>query len=551
MSRRSRMAGVGQLPPGALSPEKLAHIRRRLEQDGLASERPVDAVRRRTEDGPARLSYSQEALWFIDRLDPGKPTYNIPCAVRLSGDLDVSALQQSLGDIVRRHEILRTVIEEGPDGVPAQVARPMNAFRLPVEDLSQTPPGSCEAEVRRRALAYGQAPFDLTSGPLFDAALLRLAPTEHVLLMRIHQLVTDGWSFGVFTRELETNYEAYRAGSQPSLPPLPLQYSDYASWHRDRLEGPAYERLMAYWRGVFRDGVSVLRLPTDRPRPPVQSFAGAHYPVRFSRSLSDELRALSRREGVTLFVTLLAAFVILMSRYSRQDEITVGAAFAGRTRRELEGLIGYFVTVLPLLARLDGNHTFAELQRQLDGIVHGAAAHQDMPLPKLVQEFEGARNPGANPLFQVVFYLMTPDHNPFVYGFGISPGGDPEEMAGLTLTPIATECGIARFDIQVLLWDLPSGVSGTFEYSTDLFDSSTIRRMTDLYEGLLTRVVRRADAGTAELVATVDRDDRRLSEFEHEASKRRMRDKLKSLKGRARHSRRSDEPRQDAIEEII
>ena len=266
MSRRARLGGGDLLPMGMLSSEKMALIRRRLEEQGL-SDNVRPAIPRVEHDGPAPLAFSQEALWFIDRVDPGKATYNIPCAVRLTGALDVAALQRSLDEIVRRHDVLRAIVVEGPDGVPGQEVLPPSGFRLPIEDMTDLSDEDRDHEVRRRAMEYGQAPFDLTRGPLFAAALLRIAADEHVLVMRIHQLVTDGWSFGVFTRELGTNYEAFLRGGPPPLAPLPIQFSDYAVWQRQWVEQGGLDEQLAYWKAHLSGAPRSLELPADRPRP--------------------------------------------------------------------------------------------------------------------------------------------------------------------------------------------------------------------------------------------------------------------------------------------
>ena len=528
------MGGGDLLPVGSLNSEKMALIRRRLAEKGLSIPDEQQSVPRRAGTGPAPLSFSQEALWFMDRLNPGKSNYNIPCAVRIVGKLDVSALERGLAAIVQRHDVLRAVVVQGTDAVPTQVVAPAGQFRLELEDLTELATEAREAELRRRALEYGQVPLDLTRDPLFAAVLIQVGELEHALLLRIHQFVIDGWSFGVFTRELEANYDAFRRGLPSPMPPLQLQFADYAAWERERLTGPALEPLLKYWRSQFEGGVPVLRLPTDRPRPPVQTFKGAHYPVRLGSSLSEELRKFSRREGVTLFVTMLSALKVLLHRYAGQEDIVVGSAFANRRRRELEDLMGFFVTVLPLLTRVSKELGFRELLAKVHEVVLGAAAHQELPLPRMVQEFEGARDPSRNPLYQVVFYVLTPDRNPSVYGFGLSAVGKSERMSGLTLTPIETECGVSRFDIQILIWDLPEGLSGTVEYSTDLFDEATIALMVELFELVLRQVVRQPQLTVGKLAKRLDQEEVRRRELTQAATTQRVHEKLRSLKGRAR-----------------
>src|SRR5688572_27833418 len=355
--------------------------------------------------GRLPLSFAQERLWSSDRLEPGRAVYNMSMVWRLGGALDEAALKRSLSEIVLRHEALRTVFAEA-DGSPVQVVAPFGAFALPVEDLSGLSEADREAAVRRRAREEAVRPFDLSAGPLFRAALLRLGEEEHVLLLSMHHIVSDGWSVGVLFRELSALYEAYREGGESPLSELPVQYADYAVWQREQLEGEVLDRQLAYWRERLADAPALLELPTDRPRPAGQTYRGATVPVELSPELLERLQALGRSEGATRYRTLPAAFQVLLSRYSGSADIVVGTSIAGRTRKEVEELIGFFVNTLVLRTDLSGDPSFREVLRRAREVTLGAYAHQEMPFEKLVAELQPERSLSHSPLFQVMFELQ-------------------------------------------------------------------------------------------------------------------------------------------------
>ncbi|HST58339.1 MAG TPA: condensation domain-containing protein, partial [Longimicrobium sp.] len=333
---------------------------RRAELPVLPPVMPVERT------GPLPLSFAQERLWFLDRMEPGSTTYNIPVAWRLGGALDETALERSVSEIVRRHEALRTVFSE-VDDAPVQVVVPFDGFVVPVEDLSGLGEAGREAAVRQRAGEEARRPFDLAAGPLFRAVLLRLGGEDHVLLLSMHHVVSDGWSMGVLFRELSALYAAYREGRESPLPELAVQYADYAVWQREQLEGEVLDRQLAYWRERLAGAPALLELPTDHPRPAVQTFRGAHEQVELSLELLERLQALGRSEGATLYMTLLAAFQVLLSRYSGSDDIVVGSPIAGRTRKETEELIGFFVNTLVLRTDLRGDPSFREVLGRVRG----------------------------------------------------------------------------------------------------------------------------------------------------------------------------------------
>ncbi|MEW5925955.1 MAG: amino acid adenylation domain-containing protein [Gemmatimonadota bacterium] len=407
------------------------------------------------------LSFAQQRLWFLYQLDPASPLYNMFSASRLHGPLDAGALGRALAEIVRRHEALRTtfVAEEGE---PVQVIAPPGSWRLESEDLGGRDEAEREAEVRRRVQAEATRPFDL-AGPLFRARLLRVGPEEHVLLLCVHHVVSDGWSMEVLTRELDALYTAFARGEPSPLPEPPLQYADFAVWQRERLRGPGLEPHLAFWRERLAGAPAVLELPTDRPRPAAQSFRGASLPVELGAGLTQALHGLARREGCTLFVTLLAAFQVLLARYAGVEDVVVGVPIAGRTRRETEGLIGLFVNTLPLRVDLSGDPVFTELAGRVRESLLGAHAHQELPFDKLVEELRVERSLGHNPVFQV---LLSPQ--------GLAR---PFEFGGVRAVPFAAESGTSKFDLSLVLQEDDSALFGYLEFSTDLFEAATAERM--------------------------------------------------------------------------
>jgi Condensation domain len=341
---------------------------------------PIERISR---NGDLPLSFAQQRLWFIDQMEPGNPSYNMPGAVRLTGALSASALEASLNEIVRRHESLRTTFS-AVNGQPMQVIAPTLSMALPVTDVRGQSEAEREAQVRKLVAEDAMRPFDLARGPLFRVRLLRLGAEEHVMLFSMHHIISDEWSLGVLVRELATLYEAFCQDRPSPLPELPIQYADFARWQREWLQGEALESQLAYWRHQLGDSLPALQLPFDRPRPAAQSYRGAAHSFVMSAEASASLKALSRQEGMTLFMTLLAALQTLLHRYTGQDEIVVGTDIANRNQLETEGLIGFFVNHLVLRTKLGGNPTFRQLLRRVREVTLGAYAHQDLPFDKLV-----------------------------------------------------------------------------------------------------------------------------------------------------------------------
>ena len=447
------------------------HIEEARRSDDTETSRPIPLAAR---DAPIPASFSQEALWFLDRLDPGRPTFNVAAGVRVVGPLDVAALGRAFSEIVRRHESLRTTFTLEA-GRAIQVIAPDDQRALEVIDLTAWPEADRAAEAGRRAAALSRQPFDLGVGPLARGTVMRLGPKDHAVVLAMHHVVTDGWSFGVAARELAILYDAYRDGRPSPLPSLPIQFADYAVWQRDRLQGPRLEALLAYWTGRL-SGVPPLELPTDRPRPAVRAARGGTHFFRVPAALAGAVRGLARREGATPFMTLLAAFQVLLQRHSGQSDFAVGTPVANRGRAEIESLVGYFINMLALRADFSGAPTFRELLGRVRAEALGAFEHQELPLERLVEELHPGRDLSRTPLFQVMFVFQNhkvPDVT----------------RAELSLAPLDVPegTGTAKFDLTLALADDGPEMVGSFEYDAGLFDASTIERLTGHFLSVLHR----------------------------------------------------------------
>jgi amino acid adenylation domain-containing protein len=443
----------------------------------LEEKRALLAARAQPQAFP--LAFAQERLWFLDQLTPGTPLYTIACAVPVKLRLEPPALERSFNALVRRHETLRTTFP-AVDGKPVQLVAPALHIPLTVRDLSDRRDPSGEAQ--RIAAEEARQPFDLARGPLLRATLLQLGPADNLLLITMHHIVSDGWSLSVLGRELWECYTADLAGRPPALDTLPIQYADYAVWQRDWLQGEALERQLEYWRAALAD-LPVLELPTDRPRPVVQTFTGAAEPLTVPASVTSQLKALGQREGCTLFMTLLAGFQALLGRYSDQEDVSVGTYIAGRSRAETEGLIGFFINTLVLRGDLSGDPTFRELMGRARETALGAYANQDVPFPKLVEALQPQRDQSRNPLFQVVLHLFN------------APGSGGDEPA----LELGAPPGGAVFDLILELMESPTGLTGRIQYNADLLEPETIRRMATHFNRLLAAAAADPDRRVAEL----------------------------------------------------
>ncbi|HEV2734136.1 MAG TPA: condensation domain-containing protein, partial [Longimicrobiaceae bacterium] len=461
-----------------LSSAKRALLEKRMR--GAVASAPRDPIPPRAETGPLPLSFPQQRLWFLEQLEPGRPFYHIGVPVRLRGRLDRGALTRALTEIVRRHEALRTgFVLVG--GEPRQTVRPPFALEIPLDECA----GVGHDELLERSRAELEAPFDLQNDALFRARLLRLGDEEHVLAATLHHVISDGWSMGVFIRELTALYEAYVAGRPSPLPELPLQYGDFAVWQRGRLGGEVLEKQLGYWREQLR-GLPTVELPTDFPRPPMQSHRGAGLWFNVPAETNARLKAVAREEGATLFMLLLAAWQTLLLRYTGQEDLVVGSPIANRTRKEIEPLIGFFVNTLVLRGDLSGDPPFRELLRRSRETTLGAYAHQDLPFEKLVEELHPERDLSRNPLFQVLFALQNaPD--------------EELELAGLKLTWQWVDTTTAKFDLMLWTHEEDGEIVALLEYATDLFRASTIERMRDHLMALLEGIAADPDAPLSRL----------------------------------------------------
>jgi amino acid adenylation domain-containing protein len=452
-------------------------------------------------DGVVRLpvSFAQTRLWFLDRLEPGSPQYNIPAAVRLTGPLDVEALRGTLQEIVQRHEALRTTFALGSDG-PVQVIHAAGDASLPVEDLTSLSGDERQARVERRVSEEARRPFDLSRGPLLRALLLRLGESEHVAVVTMHHIVSDGWSVGVLLRELLTLYPAMQRGLPSPLPALPVQYADYALWQRSYLQGELLQRQVGYWKQKLSN-VPDLDLATDRPRQAVAAAESAVVPLNLPAELMTRLWAVARDEGASLFMVLLAGLQTVLGRYSGQEDFAIGSPVAGRNRRELEGLVGFFVNTLVLRADLSGQPSFRELLRRVRQVCLDAYAHQDVPFERLVEELQPRRDAGRSPFFQVMLALDNP--------------GNPEaSLPGLEVRPVPAVSGAAKFDLTLQLAETAAGVRGEIEYRTDLWDADTITRFAGHLRVLLEGVAAEPDTALSRLALLLpDEQVQVLGEF--------------------------------------
>ncbi len=442
------------------------------------------------------LSFAQERIWFLDQLARNTPLFNMPSALRVEGPLDVEALQRSLREVVRRHEALRTTFT-AEDGIPRQVVHPYEDFEVSLVDLTGLEPAHEEQAVRREALADVRRPFDLVQGPLFRIKLMRLASNVHVLFTTIHHVVFDGWSAGVFMREVAALYEAFANGRPSPLHDLPIQYADYAQWQRRWLRGSELQRQLDYWRRHLEGATAALELPTDRPRPRIQTFRGAQRKFELSLETANALRELSRREGVTLYMTLLAAYQTLLFRLSGQGDIVVGTPIANRTHTDVEGLIGVFVNTLVLRTILEPDLSFRELLARVNEVTLGAYACQDLPVEVIMAELHPERDLSRNALYQA--------------WFGLRAAKPLSEGAGLRIVPLDIENALldtatAKFDLFLNMAEVERGLVGLIEYNTDLFDGTTIDRWIGHFQTLLEAVVVMPQTRLVELPLLTERE---------------------------------------------
>ncbi len=455
----------------------------------------AEAITRVARDEELLLSYAQQRLWFIDQLEPGSAAYNIPSAVRLMGKLDEQALRRSLNEIVRRHEVLRTSFPSS-DGEPRQEIHENGELRPDIIDLMQGDEAEREERLQEVLREEARRGFDLSSGPLIRAKLIRMSEDEHVLMVNMHHIVSDGWSMEVIVRELAQLYEAYTQGREPSLPELEIQYADYAMWQREWLQGEVLQTQLEYWKREL-EGVSVLELPMDRARPAAASNRGASERIELCEEVTENLKQMSRREGVTLFMSLMAGFQVLLGRYSGQSDIAVGTPIAGRNRREIEGLIGFFVNTLVMRVDVGGNPSVREMLGRVREAALGAYAHQDVPFEKLVEELQPERSLSHTPLFQVMMAFQ-------------SRAVSEVEIGELRAGVMEVEARTAKFDLLVSLRDRGRELSGVVEYNSDLYEATSVRRLVGHFEVLMKGLMTDANQRLSHLPMMSEAEKRHL-----------------------------------------
>lgn len=442
-----------------------------ISSDGIEAP-PIEPVSR---EEALPLSFAQQRLWFLDQLEPNSPFYNIPAALEISGALNVTALEKSINEIVKRHESLRTIFKSR-SGKPYQEILPEAPVVLEVQDLSGMETEEQENHIQKLAREEAQKPFNLSEGPLFRVSLVKTGETAHVIFFNMHHIISDGWSVNVLVKEVAECYPHFDKNEAPDLPPLPVQYADFAHWQQNWLKNEVLENQLEYWKTELAESSFILELPTDRPRPAVQTFQGATISRSFSEKLRGYLVKLSQTEGSTLFMTLLAAYQTLLFRHTGQANFNVGTPHANRNRLETENLIGFFVNTLVIPARFEGNPTFKQILKQVRQATLGAYTHQDLPFEMLVEALQPERDLSHTPIFQVMFVLQNMPMQQL-------------ELPGLTFTPFSAESETTKFDLSLIMAETKTGFEVTFEYNTDLFDARTIERLLDHFELLLEAIV--------------------------------------------------------------
>jgi amino acid adenylation domain-containing protein len=465
-----------------LSVEKRQLLERYLKTAGLNLSRTVILPQSR-ETNKFPLSFAQQRLWFLDQLEPNSAVYNIPDMQQFSGPLNLAALERSMSELIRRHESLRTTFQS-IDGEPVQVIAEAQPRKIEVIDLSHLPQGEREAEAQRMARDEGEVPFDLSRGPLFRFRLVKLEEEEHLLLLTMHHIIADGWSLGVLGRELSALYQAFSMDQSSPLEELTIQYADFAVWQRQWLQGETLEKQLAYWREKLGGELPVLDLLTDRPRPPVQTYRGSAEERILSAEVTERLKQVSTENGATLFMTLLAAFNVVLWRYTRQQDILIGSPIANRNRTEIEGIIGFFVNTLVLRSTVNPEMSFREFLAQVRETTLGAYGHQDVPFERLVEELQPERTLNRPPLFQVMLTLQT---------------WEEMHLDGLEMTSMNTKREVTKFDLSLFLSETEIGLYSWGAYNTDLFDGSTIARLLKHFHTLLEEIAANPDARLSEL----------------------------------------------------
>ena len=453
----------------------------------------AQAISRRIVISPCAPSFAQQRLWFLDQLKQDRALYNISQAFRLKGRADVGLLQKTLTAIVARHESLRTSFTI-LDGQPVQIIDADVSSSLTVVDLSGLDEAIREAIVQRHVAEENARPFDLSVSPLLRAMLLRISAAEYVLVLTLHHIIADAWSLEVLTRELVLLYDSFYKREPLSLPPLPIQYADYAVWQREQLQGALLEQQLEYWKRQLT-GAPPLNLTRDRPRPTTPGFRGADESITLPADLFNQLQELNRFEGVTMFITVLAAFYVLLYKCTRQDDIVVTSSVAGRNRLETEHLIGCFINTLALRAKLKGNPSFRELLDRVRLTALGAYTHQDIPFEKVIAELSPTRSPDNPPFVQIMIGMQNSQQS-------------TAELNGLELSPIHVDDPVARCDLYLSLVEAQQTLTASLAYDVELFSAVTIARMLRQLEAILRHITTNPDVSLHALIEMLAEDDR-------------------------------------------
>ncbi|MEH1813251.1 MAG: condensation domain-containing protein [Nostoc sp.] len=463
-------------------------------------------------DGELPLCLAQERLWFLDQLEPGNPFYNVAIAIRLTGKLNPAILEQSLNEIIKRHESLRTTFTP-IDGRPIQIIHENLELKLSILQ-------NLNSDIQSLILQESQKPFDLSQLPLLRATLLHLKEDEHLLLISTHHIISDGWSIGVLIQELATIYAAFSLGKPSPLPELSIQYADYAYWQRQWLQTDVLQPQLDYWKQQLNGSAPLLQLPTDRPRPGIQTFKGKKEFFTITGEIKEEVKNLNKQEGVTLFMTLLAVFKTLLYCYNEQEDILVGSPVLGRNWRETENLIGFFINTLVFRTDFSGNPSFREVLQRLRACALDAYAHQDLPFEKLVEELQPERNLSYNPLFQVMFILQNAPI-PAI------------EINDLNMHPQEVDVGTSKFDLKFSIWENLEGFQGSLEYKLDLFNAVKIASINNHFEIILRHVVEKPDSRVEELTQIIAKADRQKQVIQEQELEKNSAQKLKLAKRKA------------------
>lgn len=492
----------------------------------------AEISRRDKSDEIIPLSLDQEGLWFLNQMFPDK-AYGIPGCVRIQGVLDANAFRSSLDAIIERHDILRTTLSS-KDGKPVQLISKANNFSLQFTDFENIPAASRMIQARRIAKLDAEMPFNFEEGALIRGKLLRLAADDHVFLINLHHIIADGWSMSVLMDELDHFYSQALRKEPGELTELTVQYADYSIWQRKRLRGMHLDRLLHFWEKHLAGASTIYSLNADESPNDRQEKNAGHQPITIPEQVSDAARELARQSNVTLFVVLCSAFQCFIDYHSRQSDVVIGSSFANRQHPELEDLIGLFVHTLPMRTSLVGNPSMRELLRRTQTSVLEVHEHQELPLQKIVQHLRPERSMDRNPFFQVVFDLLTPDRNPAVLGYGLGSQADEQRRIGdLNVTPVEVDGSDARFDLAMFLWDLPTNITGVFEYDKNRFSPTSVKKWLRQYQAILELIVKLPDLTLQELYQQIDEVERKYSQRQTNQHHDRAREKLRLAKRKA------------------